>query len=368
MNVRLESLRNLLREKNLDAVFISSIPSIIYLTNFAEFTTTDRDGYVLVTKKNQYIFTHGIYKEAVQKQVTDFTLISIKRENPISNAIKTIIQDENIKQLGFESFELKVSEYERLIKEVDKKILIGIDLISQLRIQKAPEEIKTIKKACSLGDKAYSYILKYIKAGITEKELAFELEMFIKKNGADLSFSSVVAFGIHTSQPHYVPTDFKLKRNTLVLLDFGIKIDNYCSDMTRTVFFGKVTEKQKKVYETVLDAQEKASKKIQSLIINSKSPIKANEIDNISREYILSQSFPSIPHSLGHGIGLEVHEPPRLTPVSNDTLKPGMVFSIEPGIYLPDEFGIRIEDLYTIENDRLIQLTKSPKKFPEIIQ
>ena len=197
-------------------------------------------------------------------------------------------------------------------------------------------------------------------------ELADEIEFFIKRHGGDISFPPIVAFGPNASMPHHVATNIKLKRNSLMLFDFGVKLNNYCSDMTRTVFFGKASEKQKKIYETVITAQQRAITCLQTSIAHPKSSLSAKDVDKISREYILTQQFPQMPHSLGHGIGLEVHESPRLTPVSNDVLSSGMVFSIEPGVYLPGEFGIRIEDLFALEDDKLIKLTQSSNKLIEL--
>jgi len=366
MNLRLQKLRKLLKEQNLDAILIASLPNIIYFTNFSAFTTIDRDAYLLITKNKQYIFTHGIYKEVVEKQVSHFELISIQRENPIGLAVKKLVAEQKINKLGFEAFDLRVNEYDRLVTFINKKILVPTDLVHQLRLIKTPDEIRSIKDACKLGDKAYSHMLKNLRTGITEKKLAFDLEFFIKNHGADISFPPIVAFGSNASMIHHVPTDTKLKRNSLILMDFGVKLNNYCSDMTRTVFTGIATEKQKEVYEIVLNAQKKAVDTLQSSILNPKSLINAVDIDKTAREYIIANGYPSMPHSLGHGIGLEVHESPRLTMISKDLLKPGMAFSIEPGIYLPDEFGVRIEDLYAIENNELKQLTNSPKNFTEV--
>jgi Xaa-Pro aminopeptidase len=363
MNLRLQKLRKLLKEQKLDAVLISSLPDITYLSGFSGFTTEDRDAFLLITIKKQYIFTHGIYKEAVAKQVTNFTLIDIRRENPVSIAVKKIVDEEKIKHLGYEAFDLKVAEYDRLTGQVDKKILSATDIVNKLRITKSPDEIQAIKKACKLSDSCYSHILKNLRMDMTEKEIAFEIEMFIKKQGTDISFPPIVAFNAHASQPHHVADNTRLKRNTVILLDFGVKLNNYCSDMTRTVFFGKVDTKQKDAYEKVLSAQQKTIDYLKSSLRNPKSQIVAKKVDRIARDYISSKGYPSMPHSLGHGIGLEIHEAPRLTPVSEEMLKPGMVFSIEPGIYLQDEFGIRIEDLFVIEENELIQLTETSKNF-----
>ncbi|MBI2334310.1 M24 family metallopeptidase, partial [Candidatus Daviesbacteria bacterium] len=170
------------------------------------------------------------------------------------------------------------------------------------------------------------------------------------------------AFGKNSSIPHHQTGDKRLTINDkLILLDFGVKLNGYCSDMTRTIFFGKPSEKQRKIYETVLEAQ-----KIAIRFINSGKKIKAKDVDKVAREYIKSMGFPDIPHSLGHGVGLEVHEHPYLSSKSKEELKEGMVFSIEPGIYIPDFGGVRIEDLFVLENRNLRQLTTSHKNLIEL--
>jgi Xaa-Pro aminopeptidase len=366
MNKRLSKLRSAMKEKNFDALFISSIPNIIYLTTFSGFSTEDRDAFLFVTKDKQSIFTHGIYKEAIKKYIKDFELIEMRRENPVSKSLQNLVTQHKIKILGFESFDLKVSEYETLLKFVNKKILKPTSLVSNLRIIKSSDEIELIKKACALGDKTYSHILKFLRMNISEKELAFEIEAYIRKNGGDPSFPTIVAFGENASFPHHVPTDKRLKKNMFVLMDFGVKMNNYCSDMTRTIFFGKANKEEKNAYQAVLRTQNKAIEQAKNILANNPQKLWAHELDNVAREYIVSENFPTIPHSLGHGIGMEVHEMPRLSPHSKDILENGMVFSIEPGIYLPGKFGVRIEDLFAIENNKLVPLTHSPKEFIEI--
>lgn len=369
MDSRLKDLRKILKEETLDAVFISSLPNITYLTGYSGFSSQDRDAFLLITQKEQYIFTHGIYKEDVKQKVKNFTLIEMRRENPINTAIKNLVDEHNIKKLGFESFDLKVAEYDRLTKQLPKKLLKPVDLIEELRIYKSTDEIAALKKACKLGDKAFTYILTQLKNGITESELAARLEFYIKSQGADISFETIVAFEENAAHPHHVPTTKKLTNNSFVLFDFGVLYENYCSDMTRTVSFGKASEEKKRIYETVYNAQKKAIEFLNSQLSSLSSgnkKLKTSNIDKAAREYIISCGYPSIPHSLGHGIGLEVHEGPRLTPVSDEILEEGMVFSIEPGIYLHGNTGVRIEDLFAIENNSLIQLTTSPSNLLEL--
>lgn len=220
---------------------------------------------------------------------------------------------------------------------------------------KTTSEITTIKKACELGDKVLFLAIKKIEPGITEKELARYIVRLVRSNKAKLSFRPIVAFGKNTSEVHHKPTDLKLnKRHGFVMIDLGTKVQNYCSDMTRTVFLGRANKKQRKIYQTVFEAQKKSIKlaKVES---------KAFDIDKASRDFILKQKYPNIPHSVGHGIGKRVHEGFRISPKSKTIMKNGMVFTIEPGIYIKGYGGVRIEDTFVLSNGKLIQLTKSPK-------
>lgn len=361
MNSRIQQLRKLLDKENLDAVLISTLPNITYLSSFSGFTTEDRDAYLLITKKKQYIFTHPIYREVAQKDFSDFILVEYRRNNPFHKAVKSIIEKEKITSLGFEAFDLTVNDYDVLTQEVNKKLLKSVNLIEKLRVIKDAEEIQKIKNACKLGDKTFSYIKEQLKTTITEKELATEIEFFIKRNSADISFDPVVAFGPNASQPHHIPDGTKLKKNCFVLFDFGVKLNNYCSDMTRTIFFGEATNEQKELYNAVLNAQLASVNYLKSKLTQKQS-IHAPTIDQVGRDYLTDHGYSPFTHS-SHGIGLNVHESPHLYLSSNDYMESGMAFSIEPGTYSEGNYGIRIEDIFAIENNKLIQLTKAPKYF-----
>lgn len=351
--------------EKIDGVFVSCIPNITYLTNFSGFSTEDRDAFLLITKSNQYIFTHGIYKEVVKKQLSGFELIEMTRENPTGKAIAQLIKNHSINKLSYEATNLSVWEYERLFKSISKKHLTQVNLVEKLRTIKDTDEIYAIKASCLLGDKTYSYVLTRLRSGMTEKDLVFEIEYFIKKNSGDISFPSIVAFGENAAFIHHQSGDRKLKKNDCVLLDFGVRLNNYCSDMSRTFFYGKANKEKTKAYLTVLESQKKAIMYIEEKL-EKKEDVKGNIADKISRDYITQEGFVAFPYSLGHGIGLEVHESPRLSPSYDEILENGMVFSIEPGIYLQDKMGVRIEDLFAIENNKLIPLTLSPKTLTEL--
>lgn len=356
---RLKRVSSTLYNKHLDALLVSSISNIVYLTGFSGFSAYEREVFLLITQKKGYVFTDGRYSELVIKKIPHFNLVEISSSLPLRLALKKIIEENKIKTVGFEPENITVSEYTTFKKRLKIKLVPTKGIIQNLRLVKDSDEIKHIKKACETGDKTFLHILSHLKTGVTEKEIANIMESFMKKHGGEPSFPTIVAFGKNASVPHHQTGKSKLTKNNFVLLDFGVQINNYCSDMTRTIIFGKANEEQKRMYNTVFKAQQKA---IETL---SKGEMNAVKIDKSARDYINSQGYPSIPHSLGHGIGVEVHEAPRLSPVSKDVLKNGMVFSVEPGIYVLGFGGVRIEDLVLIDNGIPRFLTHSPK---ELIQ
>lgn len=368
MTTPLAKLRDLLSRSGLDALLISSVSNIVYLTDYTGFFTTEREGFLLACKGKRYFITDARSSEEIKKQVRDFELAEISSGFPLKKLLEKLADKHKIKLLGIEEKNLTVSEFKLIKKHFKTK---HFDL-NKIRSIKNSSEISKIEKACKLGDKTFTHILKRIKLGISEKEVANEIESFIKKNGGDLSFPSIVAFGKNSAIPHHVPNNDKLINNQIIKLDFGVKLNHYCSDMTRTVFFGRANEQFKKMYNTVLRAQKLAIDYLSSCHseLVSESPksrsrnkfgMTGKKVDRVARDHIVSKGYPTIPHSLGHGIGLDVHEAPSLSPKSKDILKEGMVFSIEPGIYLPDFGGVRIEDLAVIEKENLRLLTKSPK-------
>lgn len=362
-SIRLNKIKKYLTLEGVDGILITDISHITYLTGYSGFSIEEREAYLLITKRSQYIFTDARYSEAIITDVKHFELQEISGETPFKTLIEQLIKKHSLTTIGFDENDLSVSEYNKL-KKIFKK-LRPIDL-SDLRIIKDSEESQFITASCQLGDEAFDYILGKIKPGITEKELALELELFIKKHGGTLSFDTIIAFGANSSIPHYLTNNQRLKTNDLILMDFGVKKNNYCSDMTRCVVFGKADKKTKKIYNTVLESNKRAIEFLnhKSSIVNQR--IKASEVDKVAREYIVSRGFPTIPHSLGHGVGVQVHEEPRLSPNSKDLLKPGMIFSIEPGIYDLSWGGVRIEDLVCLKPNSIEVLTNAPKELIEL--
>jgi len=348
---KIARLRQLMVKENLEGVFISSVANIAYLTGYTNFSKEEREAYLFIGKNFEYLITDGRYTQAVKEKIPHLTIFERGNGKSTEDLFK---KHPEIKTLGIEEDNLTVGEY-KFIKKHFKKIKHFP--VNQLRVTKTADEIAKIQKACDMGDQTFQFIVKQIKVGVSEKQIAGELEKFIKDQRAELSFPTIVAFGKNSAVPHHQTSDKRLTINDkFVLLDFGVKYQDYCSDMTRTIFFGEPAAKQKEIYQVVLEAQKKAVELI------NKGQRKASEIDKVARDYIVKAGYPSIPHSLGHGIGLEVHELPYISHKSKQELKEGMVFSIEPGIYLPNFGGVRIEDLYVLEKTGLKQITNSLKE------
>ncbi|MBI4096534.1 MAG: aminopeptidase P family protein [Candidatus Levybacteria bacterium] len=368
MITHLIKLRQEIAKNKLDAALISSVSNIIYLTKYSGFSKEEREAYLFITQNQQYILTDGRYAHAIKTLIPNFKLIEISSTNSAEDILKKLKTKHKIKRLGVEENNLTHKEYKELSACFNDlpagKAGLNHFSLNNFRAIKNGKEISAVEKACKLGDKTFAYILKKIKLGVSEKGVANEIEFFIKKHGADISFRPIVAFGKNSAIPHHVSTHNSklLTHNSIILLDFGVKLNNYCSDMTRTVFFGKPSPEQKRMYKTVLQAQKLAIESLTSdggrLSLRSHD---SSEVDRIARDYIISKGYSTIPHSLGHGIGIDVHESPHLSPNSKDILKEGMVFSIEPGIYSPNFGGVRIEDLVVLEKNNVRLLTHSPK-------
>ena len=359
MSEKINLIKKKIANMKQDAALISSVANITYLTNYANFSVVEREAFLLITNDDSFILTDGRYKEAVENLNLDFKLIEITTNQTFASILKKFAKQYNIAHLGVESDDLRLSEYQTLSKHFSK---ISDLNLKQHRSIKSPWEIEQIRKACRLTDDTFNFFLKKITSGISEKELASKIELYIKNHNGDLAFETIVAFGKNSSIPHHQTGQdiVDAKNGQFILIDFGAKVGNYCADMTRTIFFGKPSAKQKQIYKIVLEAQTKAVSYIKARLAK-KQIIKAKEVDKIARDFIKALGFASIPHGLGHGIGLEVHEFPRLSPKSKNILKDGMVFSIEPGIYIPNFGGVRIEDIFAIVKGELKQLTKSSK-------
>ncbi len=327
-----------------EAVLIASPSNLFYFTDMK-----NSDSYALFVGNEKYYFTDERYSEEAGNKLSGYTVKNI-------NELHDFFKSAKIKKLGIEQSTLP-HEFCTSLLEDGVETFFGVDArINKLRSIKSAAEIEFIKKAQEITDKTFEEILPAIKEGITEIELAGILESLLYVNGADdLSFTSIVAFGENTSKPHAERSEKKLTNGSIITLDFGAKYRNYCSDMTRTVFFGSADDEQKKIYNHVLTAQEMA-------LSIAYSGMSAKECDAMARKYFAENGLDKFfIHTLGHGVGIDIHEYPRLAQNSDTIMEENMVVTIEPGLYFENNFGVRIEDLIIFDKSGIINLTKSPK-------
>jgi Xaa-Pro aminopeptidase len=355
MKERLTKIRKLLIDNQLDGIMIHSPVNRKYLSGF-----TGSAGILLISQSLAVLLTDFRYIEQAKKQATDFIIIDYMAEG-LYNEINKFIKKENINRLAIEAEKLSYKEYREYNEKLDAQLVPTEKLVENIRKIKDKDEIKRIKQAAAIGDEAFRHILSFLKAGISERDIALELEYYMKKHGAsDLSFSTIVASGAFSALPHWEPGERKLELGDFVVMDFGCIYKGYCSDMTRTVVIGKASSRQKEIYDIVFQAQMAA--------LEGLGPFKrGKEIDKIARDYIEMKGYGScFGHGLGHCVGMEIHENPRLSKNEEEEFLPGMVVTVEPGIYIPDFGGVRIEDLVLITDDGIEILTKSPKELIEI--
>lgn len=354
MNNRLERLRGAMVEKKLDGIFISQPDNRFYLSGF-----DGSAGYLVITSKDMLLATDFRYLEQVKMQAPEYTLFRIT--GGVSEWFPKLIGETGVKTLGFESGDITHAVYRQLtdaLKNSGSSIqLIPVEgLVESLRTVKDTEEIELIKQAVDITDRAFEYIERTIEPGMTELEVAWQLERFQRENGSQsMPFEIIVASGQNSALPHAKPTEKKIQYSEPIVIDMGARVGHYCSDFTRTLCLGEQDDTYKKVYDTVLGAQLAA-------IALIKKGITGKEADGFARTVIEEAGYgEEFGHSLGHGTGLAAHENPRVGPNSEDILSDCMVFSVEPGIYIPGWGGVRIEDLAVIENGIINVLSKGRK-------
>lgn len=350
MNEKIKLLREKLRSLHMEGMIITNPVSIKYLTNI------ENEGTLLITRKENIFLTYTMFLESVKSTLTinDEIIVADFREISKEEYENFFLFCENI---GFEEDYVTYKQYHYLKQKYRANNLAETDnIIEKLRAVKDEEEIEKIRKACELTDKCFSHLLEFIKIGMTEKEIAFEVEMFFRKNGAEgLAFDTIVAIGENSANPHWKPGDRKVQMADLILIDMGCKYQGYCSDMTRTIFMGCILEEIKPVYDLVLKNQINTTKEIKEYA-SIKTITQMVESDFKLNNY-------SLIHSLGHSIGMETHEMPYINSKNETFLKANMVIANEPGIYIPGKYGIRIEDTILVERNGCTVLTKSPKDY-----
>lgn len=339
----------------IDAVLITDEKTGLYVTKFpaSDFT-------LFVTRSKAYFFTDFRYIEAAEKAVEGCEVIM--PTGRVSEYISKIISEQNIKTVGFEDDKMTVGTLERYRKVYPDVTFVGLGrLISDLCTLKDEEEFSKIRAAQKITDEAFSAVLTLIKPDMTEIDVAAELEYQMKKRGAIApSFETIAVSGTNSARPHGVPRPVKLEKGFLTM-DFGCVYDGYCSDMTRTVVIGRADDEMKKMYDTVLRAQLAA-------IDAAHEGMVCADLDKVARDIIDNAGYAGcFGHSLGHGVGLYIHELPRISAGNKDVrLEKGHVFTVEPGIYVKGKYGVRIEDMMFITSCGPEDITKSPKQLIEI--
>lgn len=349
MNGKMQWLRNKLLSMDLQGMIVSNPVNIRYLTNIKA------EGLLLVTRKENIFITDGRYIEDVHNTLTLFDEIVVYDMMGL-----TIDDYENFfmfcEKVGFEENYVTYAKYKEYMHKFKINSLVETEgMIEKQRMIKDEDEIESIKKACKITDECYTYILNYIKPGMTEKQIAREIDDYYYKHSEGTSFETIVASGENTSKPHAIPTERQIQEKDIITIDMGCKINGYCSDMTRTFFIGEIPNDIKTIYDLVLKNQIQT---LNDMKENFNTKLLAKMVDNDFR----LNNFDLI-HALGHGVGLDIHEAPTISIKSENLLKENMVVTDEPGIYIAGKFGVRIEDTVLIGKGGSEPLTESSKDY-----
>ncbi|MFS0561945.1 Xaa-Pro peptidase family protein [Terribacillus sp. 179-K 1B1 HS] len=346
---KLEKLRALMEKKNLDALIVTSGQNRRYISGF-----TGSAGLLVITKSKQLFITDFRYIEQAADQAPDFEIIEHK-QSIVQEACAQLLK-EGAQQVGFEHEDVTFALYQQFQDAIKADLIPASGLIEELRLIKSEAELRIMKTAAEIADAAYTHILTFVKPGMKEIEVSNELEFFMRKQGAtQSSFDTIVASGYRSALPHGVASEKQIQKGELVTLDYGALYNGYCSDITRTFAVGEISDKLREIYDIVLEANLRG-------VAGVKPGITGKEADALTRDYITEKGYGQyFGHSTGHGLGMDVHESPALSFRSDTVLKPGMVVTVEPGIYIPEVGGCRIEDDLVLTADGSERLTFSTK-------
>ncbi len=351
---RVQRLRQALTERDIDGIFISQAENRRYLSGF-----DGSAGYLLVTPKNTILATDFRYTSQAKNQAPDYEIFTITGD--MDSWLPKLVAELKIKRLGFEAGDISYARHRQLCDILKKgksppKLIPLEGVVESIRAIKEPEEIELIARAAEIADASIEYVRDNIQAGMTEKDVAWEIEKFMREKGSQsLPFDIIVASGKNSALPHAQPSTKKIDNGEPIMIDIGARIEGYGSDLSRTICLGTPDDNFKKIYDIVLGAQLGA-------IAIIKEGMTGAEADNLARTIIEEAGYgQAFGHSLGHGVGLALHEQPRLGPNSADKLAESMVFTIEPGIYLDGWGGVRIEDLVIMEKGKIREISKARK-------
>ena len=359
MNNGIKGLQKFIGSKKLDAMIVTNPANIFYLTGVNNFDS--EKGFLMVVFKNKYrLISSLFYQNRIRGVIPNANAVYVPRGESISEYMAKELNDK--KAIGFERNDLSFARYELFKKILRGKKLIPVSgAIEKFRQIKTAEEISLIKKAAAITDKTFAQLLKSIKPGVTELFLKRKILEIMQDSGAQgCSFDPIVAGGENSADPHYEGSNKKLKAGEMIVIDLGARYKNYCADMTRTVFLGKATVKYKNMYNIVLETQEKSLQECK--LGASPKQVFDNCVENF-KKYGEDRFFT---HGLGHGVGINIHELPNLSPAGTGGFENGMVFTVEPGLYHLGWGGIRVEDLCAIQNGKCVILSKTEKNLIEI--
>ncbi len=335
-----------------DAYIIFNPVNRFYFTKF-----NSSFGCLILTKDEKIFLTDPRYDSAARQKIEGVKVITAAQKT-LYALIKTELERLQVKSIGYEDKFLTVAEFKDFNEEFSGFKMVPVsENIEHIRLIKTQDEINKIAEAQNIAQKSLKKVIPFIKQGITERELAAELMFECFRNGAeDMSFQTIVAFGENSANPHHAVSSRRFEKNDVVLIDFGVKYQGYCSDMTRTFCLNEPRDEIKKMHSLVLEAQSYALR-------NIKAGITAHEADSLAREYLKANGYgKEFSHTLGHGVGLEIHEQPRIGENSSELLLPGMVITIEPGVYSDGIGGVRIEDMVVIKENGVENLTNFDKE------
>ncbi len=356
-DARVERLRSLLDEHGLDGMLISRIANKRYFSGLRlmEEEEATWPGTLLVTRDAKLVLADSRYTEQAEREAPGWGVILTT--GGIGQDLPAVLEGHEVVSLGMEAEVMTHAAWTSLAAAAPGIELHAMDdELVPLRLIKTDDEIAAIGRACALADDGFAHLLEFVKPGMTELEVAWELEAFFRANGADgLAFPTIVLAGPRAAMPHGQPSDATIERGNVLLVDFGCRVDGYRSDTTRTVFIGEVPDDVRRAHDAVLAAQSAA---MEAIAVG----VNGQDVDAVARRVIADAGFEPYGHGLGHGIGLEVHEPPSLRRTRPYALEANMVFSVEPGIYQPGVTGIRIEDIVVLEETGPRRLTNAPRE------
>lgn len=359
LDARLARLRDKLAERTLDYLLVTHPDNRRYLSGFPErdVSVLSSAGWLLVGQRDSYFLTGFLYYGAARESVKGMQVV--KTPPRLMDGLLALLEQLPRCNLGFEANWLTVEQHQELTSRLQGRheLAPSTGLVEELRQVKEPEEVAAIEAAVELTDRAYEHVLGLLRPGITEKQVAWELEKYIREHGAEgMAFEPAVAAGPHSAVPHHSPTDRPLGEGEPIWVDVGARLEGYCGDLTRSFCLGHAPARFDEVYDLVLRAQLAAEKGLRAGLTGA-------EGDALARDVIAAAGYgEAFGHSLGHGIGLAVHEGPRLAKTGTEPLAAGVVTSVEPGVYLPEWGGVRIEDVVLVEEQGVRVLTRAPKQ------